>query len=80
MATAADVSAKITEIQGIVDTASSVAQQVAPGEQMNIQSAQTIIDLLAQLAAITASALSMANTMAINATTIAALDVDQTPL
>ncbi len=78
--TVSEVQTAVTEIQGIADTAATTVGALDPAAALDASTAAALVNVLAQLAQIALTALSKAQSTAITAASIAALDVDQTPL
>lgn len=80
MATAATVSADITSATTIANTILQAIEAVDPAAELPAAEAGTVIDLTASLVTAALAAYSNASGTPINATTIAALMPDPTPL
>lgn len=80
MATAAAVSTDITSATTIANTILATIEAVDPAAELPAAEAGTVIDLTASLVTAALAAYSNASGTPINATTIAALMPDPTPL
>jgi hypothetical protein len=80
MATVADIQGVVSEVQGLSTAAANLVETLDPAVAVPTATAEQLLTVVTELISVGLKALTMAQGMAINATTIASLAPDPTPL